>query len=333
MKARVTVAVEVAFCVNAKLLAGMLADYTFVDIITCFAYWIVSETRGAQTFVWSGSVFTFIWNTKRLFLVTSTVAGPGSWYSYEYSNRYFWFSTCYKFVDILLCSNKTERKRSNRHIILHHFSVQFINFKSLTSRLEMASTWKHNYAEIFRILVWKRFRIWGTRNPIKPPKITKWGARLGVNEVLVKRVNKRWITSLSLYEDFTLNVLNLFTQELLSFSYMNPRNKLHRSKAFKWFSCVANGYLSFLRRFVKLGHKQNENEKNLTGRGYAVPVWTEVEFTWAVVGKCLTLINVQTGVSVYCQLVSRTARTIIRGLCIVATKFTASIIKTAFVCI
>lgn len=148
----------------------------------------------------------------------------------------------------------------------------------------------------------------------------------------MKRVNKRWITSLSLYEDFTLNVLNLFTQELLSFSYMNPRNKLHRSKAFKWFSCVANGYLSFLRRFVKLGHKQNENEKNLTGRGYAVPVWTEV-FTWAVVGKCLTLINVQTGVSVCCQLVSRTARTIIRGLCIVATKFTASVIKTAFICI
>lgn len=148
----------------------------------------------------------------------------------------------------------------------------------------------------------------------------------------MKRVNKGWITSLSLYEDFPLNVLNLFTH-LLSFSYMNPRNKLHRSSAFKWFSCMANGYLSFLCRFVKRGHKQNENEKNLTGRSYAVPVWIEVEFTWAVVGKCLTLINVQTGVSVCCQLVSRTARTIIRGLCIVATKFTASIIKTAFVCI
>ena len=57
-KAWIAVAVETALCVDAALLAGMLAGYTFVDVITCVGDWIVSESRGTQTFVRPWSVFT-----------------------------------------------------------------------------------------------------------------------------------------------------------------------------------------------------------------------------------------------------------------------------------
>lgn len=59
-EAWIAVAVETALCVDAALLAGMLAGYTLIDVITRLGYWIVSESRGTQTSVRAWSVFTLI---------------------------------------------------------------------------------------------------------------------------------------------------------------------------------------------------------------------------------------------------------------------------------
>ena len=60
MEAMVAVAMETSLCVDAALLAGMLAGYTLIDVITCFGYWIVRESRGTQASVRAWSVFTLI---------------------------------------------------------------------------------------------------------------------------------------------------------------------------------------------------------------------------------------------------------------------------------
>ena len=60
MEAWVAVTVETSPGVDAELLAGVLAGYTLINVITGLVHWIVGEPRGALAFVRTCSVLTLI---------------------------------------------------------------------------------------------------------------------------------------------------------------------------------------------------------------------------------------------------------------------------------